>query len=421
MNYKKTTLPNGLRIITVPMQGTNTATVLVMVGTGSKYEEKHENGISHFLEHMVFKGTKKRPKPSQIAVEIDSIGGQQNAFTGFEYTGYWTKIDARHIDLGLDIISDMSINGILDSAEIEKEKGTIIEEINMYEDMPAMQAEQRFYHLLYGDQPAGWDIAGPKENIKKFTRKDFIKYRKEHYTASNIVVAVAGNIDKDLDNKISGMFKGVSKAKPKNKVFTKEDKNRPKTDLYFKETNQTHFYLGGYAYKISSNKRAAASILFYILGRGMSSRLWKAIREKYGLSYYIRAEFDPATDTGVYAVRAGVDNKRTEKAIKLAVAELRKVRQKKVSLRELKKAKEMIKGRTSIALESSDDVASWIATQEILENKIITPEKYFAKIDAVTAEQVQEVANDLFTDDNLRLAMIGPHKDAKKFEKLLKI
>ncbi len=420
MQYNKKTLPNGLRIITVPMTGTNTATVLVMVKAGSYNETREENGISHFLEHMAFKGTKKRPKAKDIAVELDSIGGQHNAFTGFERTGYWAKVDATHIDTAMDIIADMSINGLLEEKEINKEKGVIIEEINMYADDPMRHVVDLFFGLLHGDQPAGWDIAGPKENIRKFTRKDFVKYKKEHYMAENTVVVVAGNIDgKKIEQKIIAMFKNISKKSVKHRTAVIE--NKDKRRILIENRDTTHFWLGGYSYRLSDKKISIAQVLFTILGRGMSSRLFTTIREKNGLAYYVRAGYEPQTDTGAYFISAGVDSARTEKAIKLSVGELKKLKDKKVGAKELRKAKEMIKGRLAIGLESSDDVAEWVAGQELLENRILTPEEYVAKIESVTAEQIQEVANELFTNDNLKLAMIGPHKDSAKFEKLLKV
>lgn len=422
MDYKKTTLPNGLRIITVPMQGTNTATVLVMVGTGSKYEEKQENGISHFLEHMVFKGTEKRPSALQISTEIDSIGGILNAFTGFEYTGYWTKVNASNIEIAIDLVADISKNSLLQEEEIEREKGVIIEEINMIDDEPADKVEYVFYKLLYGDQPAGWEIPGPKDVINKITRDDFIRYKSEHYTAPNTVAVIAGNIKPEFaEEKIAAMLEGISQREAKEKVETKEDRNRPKILLYNKETSQSHFLLGGYSYKLSDERKSAANVLFKILGSGMSSRLWISIRERNGLAYNVQAFSDPSTDSGIYAIYAGVDHNKAEKAIGLSLQELDKIKKEKVPEDELKKAKEIIKGRASIKLESSSEVANWCAHQELLENKILTPEEYFAKIDAVTAEQVQDAANDLFTNDNLKLAMIGPHKNGNEFEKLLKI
>ncbi|MFH1175301.1 MAG: pitrilysin family protein [bacterium] len=404
------------------MQNTNTATVLVIVGTGSKYEEKRENGISHFLEHMAFKGTKKRPTALKISSEIDAVGGIFNAFTGFEYTGYWAKVGSQHINLAIDIIDDMMKNSILDEKEIEKEKGVIIEEINMYEDNPMMDIENVFYNLLYGDQPAGWDVAGTKETVKSFSRKDFVNYKKDHYNSLNTLIAVSGNIElnkvgKDLKKRL-----GASpEKKSKEKVLTKEDKNRPKILIKHKETSQSHYHLGGFCYNLNNEKNVIAKILFAILGGGMSSRLFESIREKNGLAYYVSAENEAYTDSGVYAISAGVKTKNIEKAIKISTDELKKIKSKKVLSKELERAKNMIKGHMLISFEKSDSLARWFAMQEILENCILTPEEYFAKINAVTAEQIQDVANELFTNDNLRLAMIGPHKDERKFEKLLKI
>ncbi|MCX6813662.1 MAG: pitrilysin family protein, partial [Candidatus Azambacteria bacterium] len=300
--YKKTTLKNGLRILTIPMVNTKTTTVLVLVATGTKYETKDINGISHFLEHMTFKGTKKRPTPLTIAEPLDRIGGNYNAFTGQEYTGYYAKADGRHQDLLLDIISDITLNPNFDQEEINKERGVIIEEINMYEDMPQRKVGDVWNNLLYGDQPAGWDTAGKKEIIARLKREDFVKYHKDHYVAPKTVVAVSGMIEPDdIIEKVKVLFGSISDFKGKDKISTKESQEKPEVKLFYKKTDQTHIVLGARSYDIWNNKRFAAEVLATILGGGMSSRLFGLLRDKMGAAYYVRTSTDASTDTGYLA------------------------------------------------------------------------------------------------------------------------
>ncbi len=435
--YKKFVFKNGLRLVTVPMNGTKAVTVLVLAGAGSKYEDKKNNGISHFLEHMFFKGTKKRSNTLAIAETLDRIGGEYNAFTGKECTGYYAKVDGKHSDLALDWVSDIFLNSKLDPQEIEKEKGVIIEEINMYLDTPIKYVGDLWEELLYGNQPAGWKILGEKEVVAKMKRKQFLDYLQGHYLAKNTVVVIAGNIklpargplrqsDSEASwsafgGKIENWFKNIKtgRLKPKKKVIEKQDK--PRILVHYKKTDQTHFYLGVRSYDIFDERKYALGVLSVILGGNMSSRLWISVREREGLAYYIRSLIQPYTDSGYLATMAGVDNKRVEKAIRIILEEYKKIAQEKISAMELKKAKDYIRGSTILELESSDAVASFIGGQEILTDKILTPEQKFAKINSVTVEDIQKTAQDIFKPEKLNLALIGPFKDKKKFEKLLNI
>jgi len=422
MDYKKTTLKNGLRIITVPAKNTKTAAVLVLVGTGSKYETKDINGISHFLEHMLFKGTKKRSNTMKIIEPLDQIGGHYSAFTGQEYTGYWAKVDAGHLDLALDWVSDIYINSLFDAKEIDKERGTILQEINMILDMPMHYVGYLWLKLLYGDQPAGWDIAGNENTVKSIQRNDFINYLKNHYSAKNTVIAVAGNIkQEETINKIKKYFQKINEYKIKDKLPVKEKQNKPEVLIHYKETDQTHLILGVRAYNMFHPDRYALSILGDILGGYMSSRLFISVREKQGLAYYIKAGADMDTDVGYLAASSGVDNQRIDKAIKTILEEFKKITKQKVGPKELKKAKDHIKGSALIGMEASDEQASFYASQELLTDKILTLEEKFSKIDKVTVNDIQRVAKDIFRSEKLNLALIGPFKDKKRFDKLLKI
>lgn len=420
--YKKTVLPNGLRILTIPMANTKTATVLVLVATGSKYETKDINGISHFLEHITFKGTKKRPTPLAIAEPLDRIGGNFNAFTDQEYTGYYVKADGRHQDLLLDIISDITLNPSFNQEEINKEKGVIIEEINLYEDIPSRKVGEAWNNLLYGDQPAGWDTAGKKEIIAKLKREDFVKYHKDHYTASKTVVAVSGMIEPDeVIKKVKVFFGSIGDFEGKDKIPTKEFQEKPEVKLVYKKTDQTHIILGVRSYNIWDDRRFAAEVLATILGGGMSSRLFGLLRDKMGAAYYVRTSTDTSTDTGYLATSAGIDNRRAKEIIKAILDEYRKIKHIKVSEEELNKAKEHIEGSLILSIETSDELASFYCFQEILKKETLKPEDLIKKIQAVTSADILEAAQDIFRPEKLNLAIVGPLKNREPFVNLLKI
>lgn len=413
---------NGLRLVVVPMTSTKTVTVLVLVGTGSRFETKEINGVSHFLEHMMFKGTTKRPKWLQITKELDSIGAQYNAFTSKEYTGYWAKASLEHRDLIIDIISDIFLNSKFDEKEIQKERRVIIEEMNMYLDLPPRYVGDLYEELLYGDQPAGWKVIGEKETVLKLGRQDFVNYFNTHYLAENTVVAVAGNVDKEkVKEQVSNFFKEAREGKKVTRQSVFESQNKPQIKLHHKKTDQTHFVLGVRAYDIFSPRSETAEVLATVLGGGMSSRLFIEIREKQGLAYYVKAGADAYTDHGYFATQAGIDNSRIEKAIRIVLREYRKMRDKPVPKHEIRKAKEYIKGHLAIELESSDSVATFFASEWLLKNETLTPEEKLSKIMAVTADDVQAAASEIFKPEKLNLALIGPFEDKKKFEKLLEI
>jgi len=419
--FKKITLKNGLRIITVPQKSTKAVTVLVLVATGSKYEKKEINGISHFLEHMFFKGTKRRPTPITIAEPLDRVGGIYNAFTGEEYTGYFAKVDAKHFDLALDIISDIYLNSKLDSKEIKKEKRVIIEEINMYYDHPSSYIQSLWNKVLYGDQPAGRDVAGTKESVSKISQKQLIDYMKTQYTASNTIVCIAGNISKNVEIKAKRYFSKINIGNIIKKSCVVEKQTQPESLVNFKNTDQTHFCLGVRAYNLFHPKKYALELLGLILGGMMSSRLFIKVREELGLAYYIKTGVSSDPDTGCLVTQAGVDNNRVEKAISAVLKEYKRISQNKISSEELKKAKDHFKGKMSLFFEASDARASFYALQELLENKTLTPEEIYAKINKVSVNDILKVSKDIFKPEKLNLALIGPFKDKTKFQKILKL
>jgi len=420
--YNKRTLKNGLRIITVPMKGTQAVTVLVLVGVGSSNETKEINGISHFLEHMFFKGTKKRLDTTALIEPLDRIGGMYNAFTGKEQTGFWAKANSENLDIVLDWVSDIFLNSQFDEKEIGKEKGVIIQEMKMYLDTPMAYIQDIWERLLYGNQPAGWSVIGEKENIMRFERKEFIDYRNRHYSASNTVICVAGNIESQMaEQKVKKYFERIKIEKPDPRLKVIEKQINPEVLIHYKKTDQTHLCLGVRGYNMFHPSRYAQLVLATILGGYMSSRVWISVRAKQGLAYYIKTNAEEMTDTGFLVTQAGVDHQKVESAINLILKEYCKIKKQRVSKSELQKAKDNIKGYFSLSLESSDAQATFYADQELSTNKIVSPSEEIARIEKVTADDILKVANDLFVPSKLNLALIGPFEDKKQFQKILKI
>lgn len=411
MKFKKITLKNGLRIITVPMPDNPAITVLVMVEAGSKYEDKKNNGISHFLEHMVFKGSSRRPKASDISRELDSIGTHYNAFTSHEFTGYYAKADKKHLSNILDIVSDMYQNPIFDINEMQKEKGVIVEEIRMYNDLPQRKVQDVFMELLYGDQPAGWNIAGSEDNVRAFTRKQLNDYRNKHYVANATTVVVSGSfIESSIVKMIEDSFAKIPTDDKHTKLEVKESQSSPQIKILEKETDQTHLVIGVRTFPINDPRIPIVNVLSTILGRGMSSRLFSKMRDELGICYYIKADHEAFTDHGVLSIVAGVDNSRVKRGIEGILEECKRLRDELVPQNEIKKAKDYISGTTMLELETSDARAEFLGYQEILKRKMESPEELIEKINAVTAEQVRDLAREIFVNDKLNMALIGKTK-----------
>ncbi len=412
-----------MRIVLVPMRGAETATVIVMSGTGSRYETKHENGLAHFLEHMFFKGTKKRPSARAISEELDAVGSVYNAFTAKERTAYYAKVSSRYIDTALDVLIDIFLNSELPEKEIAKERGAIIQEIDMYEDMPMRTVDNVFDELIFGkEHPLGRTILGPKENIRGFTRKEFAAYLKRNYTPLNTIVCVAGAFSehKTLAT-IKKNFGGLTSEDAPKLVPFMETQDAPRISIKEKKTDQTHFILGVPAYPYLHKDEFALAVLSTILGGGMSSRLFLEVREKRGLAYSIHAWAERYPDTGYLAVQAGVEHAKLEKTVSTILAEFRKIKNVKVSAAELKKAKSYIKGTTTLSLETSDEIAGHAAASMINIGRIRPLEEILKGVDAVTADDVVRVARDLLQTPKLNLAIIGPHLHKENLIGLLRV
>ena len=363
----------------------------------------------------------KRPRAIDISKELDSIGSQYNAFTAQEYTGYYAKSDAKHFKKIFDVVSDIYLNSTFPEAEMQKEKGVIIEEINMYEDLPMRHVQDMMMELLYGDQPAGWNIAGEKKNITGMKRDDFINYKKKHYLPEATTLVVAGKVsEKDVMKEAEKIFGKILRGKKENKKKTIEHQRKPEVLVKWKETDQTHFVLGVRTYDLFNKKNNVLSVLGGVLGGGMSSRLFQKLREEMGVGYYVRAYNDAYTDHGFFQISAGVDNKRIEEVINAVLEECRKLKQEPVSEEELNKVKECLIGNMKLSLESSDDIANFFGGQELLKKEIKQAEEKAKEIRKVTAKEIQKLARDIFKNEKLNLALIGPFKEKEKFSKILK-
>ena len=420
MIYHLERLDNGLRILTAPMESAQSVTCAIMLAAGSRYETPETNGIAHFSEHMFFKGTERRPTARDISKEIDAIGGEFNAFTGKEYTGYYVKCAAESRDVALDVLIDMLRNSKFDPDEIEREKGVIIEEMNMYYDTPRDFISGVYEELLYGDQPLGWDIIGRKETIHSAERQTFHDYVDHWYKPERMVVGVGGKIGDGLHEKIAELLGDVPPANTGEPAPVQLNVNGgSRVKVHTKASDQAHVCLGVYSHPLEHPDRYVLQVLSTILGGGMSSRLFTEVRERRGLAYYVYGLNHSYTDAGTLYAQAGVDINRIDDAVSTIAAELRKIADESVPEDELEKAKSFSKGRFVLQLETSQGLIMFGLRREVLESRTPDPEEILEELGKVTAEDVQRVARDVIEARGLNLAVIGPFDDAERFEKLL--
>ena len=420
MKPDKGILKNNLRVVTTQMSGVQSVTVMILVRSGSRYEDKRTNGIAHFAEHMFFKGTKSRPTATDISSLIDGIGGEFNAFTSKEFTGYYIKAAKDHLNLCLDVVSDMLLNSLFVQEEINRERNVINEEIRMYLDTPMRYVPEVYDALLYGDQPLGWDTAGTIESLKNVNQKDFFKYIDDYYTPSNMLVVVSGGVTPEKAKVTTDEYMGrIKDRKVKGFKKVKISQKKPQVKIFHKDSEQAHFCLGVRSYPIGHKNRYKMAVLNTILGASMSSRLFVQLRERRGLGYYVRSGIEEYHDAGSLVAQAGVMPKNIEKATKVILDEFGKLATEVVSEVELKKAKEYLKGKLILDMEDSKEVANLFGMMEILEGKTRSTTELIDNVEKVSAKDVQSVAEDIFKDQSLNLAVVGPFKDKTKFEKVL--
>jgi len=412
----------GLKFLLAPLKESTSVTFLIFVKTGSEYENEKESGISHFLEHMCFKGTKNRPSPKIISTELDSIGAIYNAFTSREYTGYFAKAAIEHTDKILDIVSDIYLNSLFDPKEIEKEKGVILEEKHFYEDTPSEKIEDLIFELLYPKQAAGRPIIGYEKVIKNITQKDFINYHKKHYTDEKTLIVIAGNFNlNNVVKKVYELMKNINKGKGALKFKTRFQQKEPQILIQNKKTDQTHLILAARTFNCFDEKRYALSVLSTILGGGMSSRLFQLIRDELGAAYYIHSFTDLSLDHGFLGIGSGLALDKTELALKEIKKELNYLIKKPVSDEELKKAKNFITGKLALGLETSNDYAFYYGSQYLFYQKTFSLDIIYRKIKAVDKLAIQKLAKEIFQPKSMNLAIIGPYnkKDNLRFKKII--
>jgi predicted Zn-dependent peptidase len=422
MKYIKKTLSNGLTIIEVPSHDAESVVVDFFVKTGSRSETPKENGISHFLEHFLFKGTKKYPSAMAISEVVDAIGGEMNANTGKEHTQYYIKAASKHLPLIFEILTDMIQCPLLDKDELEREKGVIVEEINMYKDTPMAEIDNVLEGKMWPGEPLGRDIAGTKELVTKFTREMFVDYIGRHYQAPNMILGVSGKYDsRQLEKLIEKYWKPHPKHAFHGWDKTKDKQTAPRISIQYKDTQQAHLALGFKSYAYSDARNSAVSVLAAILGGGMSSRLFSEVREKRGLAYYVRAMPGAYQDTGSFTITSGVQVDKITDAIQVILGELKKIKDVPVDKREIQKAKEYIKGKTTLALEDNQVRLDWFLERTAFHKTIATPVEVFKRIDSVTGKDIAKVASELFINKAMTLAIIGPYKQEKQFKKVLDV
>jgi predicted Zn-dependent peptidase len=418
--YQRQTLSNGLRVLTAPLDHAQSVACYVMLAAGSRYEHAENRGIAHFAEHMFFKGTERRPTARDIAMEVDSIGGEFNAFTSKEYTGYYIRCAGQQRDQALDVLVDMLRNSKFDAEEVEREKGVIIEEMNMYFDTPRDYIGSVYEELLFGSNPLGWETIGTKETIQATSRQTFLDYIGEWYTPERMVVGVSGAVGDGLLpllESLLGDLGGAAADKPAEVV--PERTPEPRVKVHRKDSDQANVAVGVPSYPLTHPDRYALQLLGTVLGTGMSSRLFLEVRERRGLAYYVFAFNNSYTDTGTLYAQAGVDLKRAEEAVEVIATEFKKLADEPVPAAELEKARALAKGRFVLQTESPNGLVLFGLRREVLEGKAAEPTEILAGLDAVTVEDVQRVAQDVIGGSGLRCALIGPFDDAAAFEQLL--
>lgn len=424
MNHTENTLKNGISVLSIPQESTDATTILVLVKAGSRLEDDKNNGISHFIEHLLFKGTKKYPNTTVLSRTLDAVGADFNAYTSKDHTGYYIKLQSEKLELALSVLSDMIYNPLFEAKEIERERGVILEEINMYEDNPMLSATDVFEGLIYGEKTSlGRDIIGTKDTIKKMSREQILLYKSEWYRPDTIEIVLSGKLpnNKKLTNLLDTYFvqDGFSDEKKEDLSKMKMQQSEPRVAIKKKDTEQVHLVLGLPAYHYTHEDRLPLAVANKILGGGMSSRLFINIRERQGLCYYIKSSFDPYADTGAWYVRAGLDKNRINEAITRILEEFKKLKDKGVTDEELQEAKDGVRGSMIVQLEDSLAVADFYGKRKLLTGEVISPQEALAKIDAVTHKDIERVVTDLLIPEKLNLAVVGSFDDKERFKKLL--
>ncbi len=419
--FERHTLDSGLRVLTAPIPHAQSVAVFIMLAAGSRYEHAENRGIAHFAEHMFFKGTEGRPRSRDITGAIDAIGGEFNAFTGKEFTGYYVKCAADQIDVALDVLVDMIRHSKFEPEEIEREKGVIVEEINMYADTPRDLVGSLYEELVFGENPLGWETLGTQDTVKAATRDTFLDYLNAAYAPDRMVVGAGGRVETaDLVEKVERLLGDLDgSASAGFETVPSPNGAGSKVHVRHKQSDQAHLVLGVPSLPLGHPDRYALQLVHTVLGGGMSSRLFTEVRERRGLAYYVFASNQGYTDAGTLYTQAGVDLERIDEAIEVTVRELRRIADEPVPTDELDKARNLAKGRFILGIEDPRGLILYGLRREVLEGGATDPQELLAGIDAVTAEDLQRVAGSVIGGSGLHLAVVGPFEDAERFERLV--
>lgn len=414
--YEKTTLENGARVVTSTMDHVHSASITFNYSVGSRYEPDDVAGISHVLEHMLFKGTEKRPDPAQISGDIESVGGILNAATGRESTNYWAKVPSTHLDLAFDVLADIVRHSTFPEDELEKERGVIFEEIRGIVDTPDDLVHDVIDEVIWDNQPVGRSIIGTEETVASITARHLREFSERHYRPERLVIAVSGKVDHahvvDLAERYFGDMERGDQLDFKPAEYRQHE---PRVRLVTRPTEQAHLCIGHPALPYTDERRYTQGMIDAILSSGMSSRLFQEIREKRGLVYSVYGYFRQYADAGQGVVYAGTDLQRIDETIDAIMTELDKLRRDAVPDDELQRTKELRKGRILMGMEDSRSVAGWIGSQELTFGEILTPEEVMQRIDAVRAGDMLDLARELIRDDLMNLAVVGPYDDPDRF------
>ena len=419
--YRKTTLDNGLRLITAEMPHTHSVSIGIFVGVGSRYENEAQSGISHFIEHLLFRGTERRRTAKEISGTVEGVGGFLNGGTDKELTVYWCKVAKPHFPLALDVLVDMLLNSRFDPEDIERERQIIIEEMNMVKDSPSQQASMLIDELLWPRHPLGRDIAGSRESVAAISRDMMLGYLNGQYLPNNTVISIAGDIQHEETVAAVSQATGSWASQPPHSGFSAyEEQVNPRLQIESRDTEQAHLCLAIPGLSLQHPRRFTLDLLNVVLGEGMSSRLFTEIRDKLGLAYSIHSYVDHFLDTGSITIHAGVEPKNLLVAVGAILEQLSHLKE-PVPEAELAKAKELSKGRLLLRMEDSRSVAGWAGGQEILIGDILSVDQVVAIVDAVTTEELQQLARELLIGNQIRLAVVGPVTDQESLDELLKL
>ncbi len=418
-------LKNGMQAILVPQKGAASMTLLVYVRVGSRYEARTVNGASHFIEHLMFKGTERRRDTLAITKELDRYGAEYNAFTGKDLTAYYIKMDAAKTELAVDLLHDMLFHSRYEKKEIDRERGVIVEEINMYEDNPRMHIEDLLEETLFPESSLGWNIAGSRENVRAMSRDALTAYRDAYYVPSRMTVVVAGKIQPGIWPLLEKTFGSVKAPKQKQDhpfvPFVAPAKLTKPVAFQQKKTEQVQLGLAFYGLPYGDKRQPAVALLATILGGSMSSRLFIQVRERRGLCYNIGASHQSVEDTGVFSIMAGLEKNRLDEAVKVIWQELKRMKTTKVLHEELRRAKDHIRGKLMLAFEDSATQADWFGKQWTFQGTLLSPEERMKRIERVTAKDIQDIAKQIFRQEAMAASVIGPFEDPKHVEKIFKL